>query len=256
MSKDAARAWPWPDSVAALEELQRRLAEAADVATPWIGLNEGEAALSPAARWRDTRVAAVFAAFPRGEGGPGAAGQRVAVVAVLWQGGRVRATSAVRGLSGGSYQAGLLALRCGPLLAAAVVGLRQRPDLVLADATGRDHPRRAGLAVHLGAHLDVPSIGVTNRALEAEYDEPSQERLSASPLHIGEEVVGYAVRTRAGARPVLAHAGWRTTPDTARDLVLALSGHWRTPMPLRAARTLARTARAFPNEVRSRGARA
>jgi len=65
-----------------------------------------------------------------------------------------------------------------------------------------------------------------------------------SPLLVAGETVGYAVRTRAGARPVLAHAAWRTSPEAARDVLLALSAHWRTPRPLRAARTLARTARA------------
>jgi deoxyribonuclease V len=140
--------------------------------------------------------------------------------------------------------AGLLGLRCGPLLEAAVAGLEQRPDLLLVDATGRDHPRRAGLALHLGARLELPSVGVTNRALVAEYEEPGERRGASSLLLAGGELVGYAVRTRAGARPVLAHAGWRISPETARDVVLALSRRWRTPLPLRAARTLARLARA------------
>ena len=189
-------------------------------------------------------VAAVFAAFPRGEGGPGSAGQLVVTAAVLWRRGRIVTERVVRGQSGGPYAAGLLALRCGALLEAAVRGLEQRLDLVLVDATGRDHPRRAGLALHLGARLDLPSIGVTNRVLVAGYDEPGEARGSASPLRAGEELVGYAVRTRAGARPVLAHAAWRTSPEIARDLTLALSGRWRTPLPLRTARTLARRSRA------------
>jgi deoxyribonuclease V len=89
---------------------------------------------------------------------------------------------------------------------------------------------------------------VTNRVLVAGYDEPDDVRGSASPLRVGEELVGYAVRTRARARPVLAHAGWSTTPELARDVVLALSERWRTPLPLRAARTLARRTRAISPE--------
>jgi deoxyribonuclease V len=84
---------------------------------------------------------------------------------------------------------------------------------------------------------------VTNRVLVAEFDEPGEARGSWTPLRAGRDLVGYAVRTRPGARPVLAHAAWRTTPELARDVVLALSVRWRTPLPLRAARTLARATR-------------
>jgi deoxyribonuclease V len=236
------RPWSWPAEAAALEALQYELAAAADAAPAW--LPRPEAAALRRGEPGDLLIAALFAAFPRGEGGPGAAGQLVVTAAVLWREGRVRAQSVLQGRSGGPYVAGLLALRCGALLEAGVAGLPQRPDLLLVDATGRDHPRRAGLALHLGARLGLPSIGVTNRVLVAEYDEPAESRGSWSALRAGDELAGYAVRTRAGARPVLAHAGWRTTPEQARDLALALSGRWRTPLPLRTARTLARRARA------------
>lgn len=233
------RCWSWPADGDGLERLQRDLGAAAVTAPPW----------TPPST-EDIAVAAAFAAFPRGQGGPGKAGQPVVVAAVLWRHGRVVDEAVARGLSGGPYIAGLLALRCGALLEAAVGNVRGRPDLIVVDATGLDHPRRAGLAVHLGARLDVPSIGVTDRVLVGEFTEPAQERGSASPLLAGGELAGYAVRTRAGTRPVLAHAGWRTTPELARDLVLALSGRWRTPLPLRAARTLARRRRAEAGDVR------
>jgi deoxyribonuclease V len=168
----------------------------------------------------------------------------VVAAAVAWRAGRVAGEHVVVGPSGGPYSAGLLALRCGPLLEAAVGGLPQRPDLLLVDATGRDHPRRAGLALHLGARLGLPSLGVTNRVLVAAFDEPGERRGSFSPLLADGRLAGYAVRTRAGARPVLAHSAWRTTPEQARDAVLALTRRWRTPLPLRAARTLARRSRA------------
>ncbi len=230
------RSWPWPVAQKELEALQRRLATAADELDPW----------TPGSAADLTRLtaAAVFAAFPRGEGGPGAAGQPVVAAAVLWRGGRILDRHVVRGLSGGPYAAGLLALRCGALLEAAVLGLSRQPRVVLVNATGRDHPRRAGLALHLGARLGLPSVGVTNRVLLGEHEEPGDERGSSTPLLVAGETVGYAVRTRAGARPVLAHAAWRTPPEVARDVLLALSARWRTPRPLRAARTLARTARA------------
>ena len=242
----------WPGAPAELEALQRELAAAADEVEPWLPPG-GEAARATAgaagrpdtAAIRGLAVAAACAAFPRGEGGPGEAGQAVVAAAVLWRDGQVVGEHVVCGLSGGPYAAGLLALRCGPLLEAAVSGLARRPDLVMVDATGRDHPRRAGLALHLGACLGLPSIGVTNRVLEAGFDEPGEARGSTAPLLRDGEVIGYAVRTRAGVHPVLAHAGWRTSSQLSRDLVLALAGRWRTPSPLRAARTLERTARAL-----------
>lgn len=240
--------WQWPAEAGDLKAVQRDLALAADTAPPWEPPHTDAASTPDRRSLAHFTVAAVFAAFPRGEGGPGRPGQPVVVAAVLWREGRVACQSVVRGASGGPYVAGLLALRCGALLEATVVSLHQRPDMVLVDATGRDHPRRAGLALHLGARLDLPSVGVTNRVLVAEYEEPGGERGSSSPLRTGDELVGYAVRTRAGARPVLAHAGWRTTPAVARDVALGLSGRWRTPEPLRAARTLARRARALPGE--------
>ena len=236
------RPWAWPEGPAELEALQRELAAAGDAAPPWEPMGTGAALTTDVLAGLD--VAAVFAAFPRGEGGPGGAGQRVVAAAVRWRDGRVVERRTVQGLSGGPYVAGLLALRCGPLLEDAVAGLSRRPDLLLVDATGRDHPRRAGLALHLGARLGLPSVGATNRALVAAFIEPGEAVGAAAPLLVDDELVGHAVRTRSGARPVLAHAAWRTTPDQARDVVLALVRRGRTPLPLRAARTLARTARA------------
>jgi deoxyribonuclease V len=248
------QSWDWPLVPESLEALQRDLAAAADREAPWtpetawrpepVDHRQTAGGADPPAWAAGLTVAATFAAFPRGEGGPGRAGQRVTVAAVVWRDGMLLEERVVDGSSGGPYVAGLLALRCGSLLEDAVGGLALRPDLLLIDATGRDHPRRAGLALHLGARLGLPSIGVTNRALVAGYDDPDAPRGSSSPLLLGDGLVGYAVRTRAHARPVLAHAAWRTTPEVARDVVLALSRRWRTPRPLRSARTLARTRRA------------
>lgn len=141
------------------------------------------------------------------------------------------------------YQPGLLALREGPLREAAVRRLDPRPDVVLVDATGRDHPRRAGLALHLGAVLDVPTVGVTDRPLAAHGDPPGDYRGEATPLWLGDELVGFWVRTRSGVRPVAAHAAWRTAPDRAVDVVLSAATKARTPQPLREARRAARGAR-------------
>jgi deoxyribonuclease V len=154
------------------------------------------------------------------------------------------ATAVATGTAGAGYEPGLLALREGSLLEAALRSLGEEPDVALVDATGRDHPRRAGLAVHLGAVLDLPTAGVTHRPLLAEGVWPRDERGAASPLMIDREVVGYWLRTRPGRRPLAVHAGWRTDPDTAVEVVLAVLGSSRTPEPLRQARRIAREARA------------
>jgi deoxyribonuclease V len=166
-----------------------------------------------------------------------------AAAAVTWRR-RPRETALVRGSAGAPYEAGLLALREGALLEAAVRALPEPPDVLLVNATGRDHPRRAGLAFELGAVLELPSVGVTHRPLIAEGEWPPEEGGSAAPLSIGEEVVGCWLRTRRGARPVAVDPGWRTGLESAVAVVLEATRRHRTPEPLRRARRLARTARA------------
>jgi deoxyribonuclease V len=116
--------------------------------------------------------------------------------------------------------------------------------VLLIDATGRDHPRRAGLALHLGAQLDIPTVGVTHRTLLAEEAWPGDERGDITPLILDGAVVGHWLRTRPGTRPLAVHAAWRTDPDTAVEVVLATLAGRRAPEPLRRARQAAREARA------------
>jgi deoxyribonuclease V len=182
--------------------------------------------------------------FARGRAGPGVAGDRGWAAACLTGGEGEPPTSIVRGPADARYEPGLLALREGPLLEAALRSLPAAPDLLVVNATGRDHPRRAGLALHLGARLDLPSIGVTSRPLLATGALPEDRRGATSPLRIGDAVVAAWVRTRPGIRPLVAHAAWRTDPEQAIELVLRLTPRWRTPLPLRIARQAARLARA------------
>jgi deoxyribonuclease V len=158
----------------------------------------------------------------------------------------VVAQSIVEGPTPAAYEPGYLALREGPLLAAAVDALAVQPDVLFVDATGLDHPRRAGLAVHIGAVCAVPTIGVTHRSLVAVGRMPALERGMTSPMTLVDEVVAMWVCTRTGARPVVAHAAWRTSAVTAAELVLrASSESSRTPVPLQEARRVAREARAL-----------
>jgi deoxyribonuclease V len=132
------------------------------------------------------------------------------------------------------------------VLAAAVAALGVRPEILLVDATGLDHPRRAGLAVQLGAVANLPTVGVTERPLVASGPWPELRRGEWAPVHLEGRCVGYWVCTRTGARPVLAHAAWHTSPETAAQIVLAASTPAaRTPVPLQEARRVAREARAL-----------
>lgn len=189
-------------------------------------------------------VGGCFVCFGRGGAGRGTSGEPGWAGAVVMRAGRLLSTAQVTGISGAEYRPGQLAAREGPLLTSAVEALEHRPDVLLVNATGRDHPRRAGLALHLGWVLDIPSVGVTHRPLMASGEEPGPWAGSSSPLWIDGEQVGWWLRTRRGARPVAVSAGWRTELDTALELVGLAVVKMRTPEPLRVARRLARTARA------------
>ena len=130
------------------------------------------------------------------------------------------------------------------MLEAAFTRLPERPEVLLVNATGRDHPRRFGLALHLGARLSLPTVGVTRNPLLAEGTWPEDVRGASASLKIGEETVGCWLRTKHGSPPLAVHAAWRTSPETAVSVVMTVTGHYRTPEPLRQARQAARTARA------------
>lgn len=227
--------WPpappaWPTDAATLIAAQVELAS--------LGLPVGGRSVTP------ERAAGCFVCFERGRSGPGIEGERGWAAAALIREAGEPVTVTVRGMAGAPYRPGLLAQREGPLLEAALLSLPVQPSLLVVNATGADHPRGAGLAMHLGARLDIPSIGVTNRPLVAAGSQPEAARGSWSPLRIEERVVAAWVRTRRGTHPVVAHAGWRTDVELAVALVLALAPRWRTPLPLRQAREAARDARA------------
>ena len=222
----------WPANADELIEAQKELA----LATPAQWHPSGE----------EVAIGGCFVCFERGPSGQGRMGESAWAGAAVVRGGRVMERAVVTGEAGHPYEAGLLALREGPILESAVNALTHRPNVLLVDATGRDHPRRAGLALQLGAVLDLPTVGVTHRPLLA-VGEPRDR----SPLRIDAELVGYWFVTRAGTRPLAVHAAWRTDPETAVAVVRASLCSARTPEPLRAARTAARSARASRSLRRS-----
>ncbi len=224
----------WPASREELIEAQHALA--ASHPAPW--------RRSAAAGVPELAIGACVVVFPRGMTGRGARGDPAWAAAAVLRRRRVVAEAIVRGEAAGPYVPGLLALREGPCLEAAVRALAVAPDVLLVDATGADHPRRAGLALHLGAVIDLPTVGVTHRPLLARGEWPEDARGARGPLILDGYVVGAWLRTRRGARPVAVHPGWRTTLDDAIDIVSAAALGHRTPEALRYARHRARIARA------------
>ncbi|WP_322633421.1 endonuclease V [Glycomyces albidus] len=146
----------------------------------------------------------------------------------------------VRGASDFPYVPGLLAFRELPLLLKAVEALTVTPDLYVCDGYGLTHPRRFGLACHLGVVLDAPAIGVAKNPPHLPVEAPAAERGAWTPISAGEETVGCALRTQDGVKPVYVSVGHRRTLASARDLVLELAPRYRLPEPIRAADHLGR----------------
>ncbi len=133
------------------------------------------------------------------------------------------------------YIPGLLAFREGPVVLAAFEQLRTQPDLLIFDGQGYAHPRRLGLARHMGAYLDQPSIGCAKSRLTGRYDEPGPVPGAWSPLMSGREEIGRVVRTRARVKPVFVSLGYRITLPLAVEVVLRCTRGYRLPEPTRIA---------------------
>jgi deoxyribonuclease V len=133
------------------------------------------------------------------------------------------------------YIPGLLSFREIPPLLSAWKQVRTRPDVIIVDGQGIAHPRRLGIASHLGLVLDVPTIGCAKSRLCGEHEEPPPERGSWSPLvHKGEQV-GAALRTRDGCNVVYVSTGHRIGLQSAISVVLACAPRYRLPEPQRLA---------------------
>lgn len=154
----------------------------------------------------------------------------------------VRETAVVRGEATFPYLPGLLAFREAPMLLEALAKLAKQPDVLVCDGYGLAHPRRFGLACHVGVLTGLPAFGVAKTAFTASFDEPGPERGDWSPLVDGDDVVGRVLRTRAGVKPVFVSVGHRISLETAIDLTLAMSPSFRLPEAIRRADSLSRQA--------------
>lgn len=137
------------------------------------------------------------------------------------------------------YVPGLLSFREIPAAVEALARLARTPDLLVCDGQGVAHPRRFGLASHLGWLFDVPSIGVAKSRLIGEFEPPGDRRSAWTPLTHEGEVIGAALRTRAGAKPVFVSTGHRVGLESALALALACTPRYRLPETTRQAHRLA-----------------
>ena len=137
------------------------------------------------------------------------------------------------------YVPGLLSFRETPLLARAFERLEHAPDLVMVDGHGYAHPRRFGIACHIGVLLGVPTIGIAKSRLVGEDGSVAAPRGSRADLVDAGEVIGSLLRTRDGVRPVYVSVGHRIALDAAERWVLRCARGYRLPEPTRLADQLA-----------------
>jgi deoxyribonuclease V len=146
------------------------------------------------------------------------------------------------------YVPGLLSFREAPAMIAAFAKLRTEPDVVIVDGHGFSHPRRIGLAAHVGICLDRPTVGCAKTLLVGTYREPAAGSGSQTALKHGGEIIGKVLRTRTGVKPVFVSVGNRIDLASAVRWVLRSSGGYRIPEPIRQAHQ-------FVNELRRAGGR-
>lgn len=183
------------------------------------------------------RVAGVDVAYDR-RGRSGVA--RAAVVVLSLPGLATVEQAAVTMPVDFPYVPGLLTFREAPAAIAALARLEHRPDVLLCDGQGLAHPRRLGFASHLGLFLDLPAVGVAKSILVGTHAEPGPEKGDCAPLVDKGEVIGAALRTRAGVRPIFVSIGHRVSLETAIRLVLRCTTRFRLPETTRLADRLSK----------------
>jgi deoxyribonuclease V len=133
----------------------------------------------------------------------------------------------------------LLSFREAPIALAALQQIRVQPDLLFVDGHGIAHPRRLGIASHLGVLLDLPTIGIAKSILVGRATEPGPLPGDATLLVDGDEPIGTAIRTRARSRPIYVSPGHRVSLETATSLAMQCTRGYRLPEPTRLADRLA-----------------
>lgn len=212
----------WPTTVAEAEDIQDRLRTMIDLTGP--------GPIAP------RTVAGLDVAYT-GNG-------RLAAAAVVLNTQTLEVVDAAvtTGRAAFDYVPGLFAFRELPALLDALGRLTTVPDLLLCDGHGLAHPRRFGLACHLGVLTGLPAIGVGKTPLVGRWDPPPPQRGAWAPLRDGTETVGRVLRTQDGVKPVFVSVGHRMDIDNCCVQVLALSPRYRLPETTRQADRMCRAA--------------
>jgi deoxyribonuclease V len=172
---------------------------------------------------------------------------RAAVVVLEWPSMRAVEQSIERSEVRFPYIPGLLSFRELPLILPAFDRLSMRPDLVIVDGQGIAHPRRFGIAAHLGVLLDLPAIGCAKSRLTGKpREELGPEKGARTPLIDHGECIGYEVRSRTGVKPLYVSPGHRIGAEAAVEWVLRLTARYRLPEPTRLAHQAAAGVRVAP----------
>ncbi|MEJ2688460.1 MAG: deoxyribonuclease V [Deltaproteobacteria bacterium] len=175
-------------------------------------------------------IAGVDAAFS-------ADGQSCLAGAVLWDMSKsvmVEQQTAIHPLTF-PYIPGLLTFREAPALIAALRKLRQTPDCLICDGQGVAHPRRCGIATHLGLIVHLPAIGCAKSRLIGDYKMPAEWRGAWTPLTFKDEVIGAVLRSRDHVRPLFISIGNNIDLGSAMQTILACGRGYRLPEPTRLA---------------------
>jgi deoxyribonuclease V len=220
---DFAPLHSWDMTPAEARELQKALAARVDASTPlgpWETVAAADVSYNKYSEWLYAAVVVVRA-------GTFELVERVGVV----------------GKATFPYVPGLLSFREAPVVLEAFRKLKARPDVVLCDGHGIAHPRRLGLACHLGLWLELPTIGCAKSRLCGTYDEPGPERGDRSPLVDRGEVVGAVVRSRSRVSPLFVSPGHRCDLESAVAVTLDTAVKYRLPVP-------ARMAHEYVNDIR------
>ncbi|MFN3966907.1 MAG: endonuclease V [Endomicrobiia bacterium] len=135
------------------------------------------------------------------------------------------------------YIPGYLSFREGPLLIECIKKLKNKPDVTLFDGQGIAHPRKIGIAAHVGVLLDIPTIGCAKNLLYGIYEEPPTQVKGAYNYlkDPSGEIIGIVLRTREFVKPIFVSPGHKIDIEMSKDLVLACCRKYRIPEPLRIA---------------------
>ena len=133
------------------------------------------------------------------------------------------------------YIPGFLSFREGPSIIMALKGLKRKPDIILFDGQGIAHPKRLGIASHIGVLLNIPTIGCAKSRLIGTYKEPGPKKGTCSSLLYKKEIVGVVLRTKDSVKPLFVSPGNRIDIQGSIEIVLACSQRYRIPEPLRRA---------------------